>query len=335
MFRSTNRSPFVSCAPFCFPLLAAGLLSASPVCAQVAPAARLSGTVTLPDQSAAGGAQVTLTGVIGPALQVSADASGQYSFSAVPEGRYRLEVHKDGFATYTVPVVSVIAGQNLTQDVVLTLSSASSAVTVQANVSGTALDGYYVRDPDRGVLGNSPIVNQPYTITALPTEQIANTQVKSLRDAIQYLPLVSYTEQEGDQILRPTTRGFQGSIVQNIRQDGMAIAITGANPLEQYQELQVENGLSAASYGPANPSGTFDFVLKRPTSERTTNLYLEQDSSSIGTVYGDAGGRLGAHKTFGYRTNLLYGDGTAFVAESRLPRRLGEVALYYMHWDNT
>jgi hypothetical protein len=53
--------------------------------------------------------------------------------------------------------------------------------------------------------------------------------------------------------------------------------------------MQVENGLGAAMYGPANPSGMFDFVLKRPTEERTTNLYLEQDSSSVGTIYGDAG----------------------------------------------
>ncbi|MGI4831652.1 MAG: hypothetical protein ACRYFU_26245, partial [Janthinobacterium lividum] len=122
---------------------------------------------------------------------------------------------------------------------------------------------------------------------------------------------MSYTEQQGPEILRPATRGLQGSIAQNTRQDGLAIAITGANPLEQYQELQVESGLASASYGPANPSGIFDFVLKRPTEERTTNLFLEQDSSSVGTIYGDAGGRLGPHKIFGYRTNLLYGDGTS------------------------
>jgi iron complex outermembrane receptor protein len=108
--------------------------------------------------------------------------------------------------------------------------------------------------------------------------------------------------------------------------DGMAMAITGANPMEQYQEMQVENGLGSAMYGPANPSGMFDFVLKRPTAERTANLFLEQDSSSVGTIYGDAGGRLGADKIFGYRTNLLYGDGTQFVEDSRLRRRLAEFA---------
>ena len=160
----------------------------------------------------------------------------------------------------------------------------------------------------------------------MPAQQIANTQVKSLRDSIKYLPLVSFTEQQGSEILRPSTRGVQGSIAQNTRMDGMAMAITGANAMEQYQDLQVENGLGASFYGPANPSGMFDFILKRPTDERTTNLYLEQDSRTIGTIYGDAGGRFGRDKMFGYRANLLYGDGEAWVDNSRLRRRLAETA---------
>ncbi len=66
--------------------------------------------------------------------------------------------------------------------------------------------------------------------------------------------------------------------------DGMATAITNANAnaMEQYQKMQAENDLGASMYGPANPSGMFDFVLKRPTEKRTGNLYLEQDSSSMG-----------------------------------------------------
>ena len=167
--------------------------------------------------------------------------------------------------------------------------SVQTTITVEGGAMGTPADGYYVGNVDEGVMGDSPIVNQPFMITVMPADEIANTQVKNLRDAIKYLPLVSFTEQQGPEILRPSTRGLQGSIAQNTRMDGMAMAITGANPMEQYQEMQVENGLGASMYGPANPSGMFDFVLKRPTEERTANLYLEQDSSSVGTIYGDAG----------------------------------------------
>ena len=221
------------------------------------------------------------------------------------------------------------------QDVSLAVAGTSTSITVQASGTGSPVDGYYTGTVDRGVLGNAPVVNQPYTITQMSAEEIANTQVKNLRDTIKFLPLVSFTEQQGPEILRPATRGVQGSIAQNTRMDGMAMAITGGNPMEQYQEMQVENGLGAAMYGPANPSGMFDFVLKRPTEDRTANLTLEQDSSSVGTAYGDFGGRLGPHKIFGYRANLLFGDGTQFVQASRLRRRLGEFAFDLRPTDHT
>jgi iron complex outermembrane recepter protein len=292
-----------------------------------AQSSQLSGTIKDPDQSVVANATVTLENIqTSNTLQATTNQTGQYTFASVPPGTYKLEAKRSGFATIVVSALAIYAGQNMTRDLSFSLAGASTSVTVNGGSPGTTTDGYYVDNVDPGVLGSSPIVNQPYTITVLPSEQIVNTQVKSLRDALKYLPLVSFTEQQGSEILRPATRGVQGSIAQNTRMDGMAIAITGGNAMEQYQELQVENGLGAAMYGPANPSGMFDFILKRPTEDRTTNIYLEQDSSSIGTIYGDSGGRLGPHKIFGYRSNLLFGDGTAYVDQSRLRRRLAEFA---------
>ena len=307
-------------------VLTAGLLAAISFQAG-AQTAQVSGTARDPDQSVIGNAVVTLTSPSLPSpLQAVTNAAGQYTFGAVVPGTYRLEARRAGFATLVIPAIAVVDGNSVTQDLSFTVAETNTSVTVNAGLSGTPANGYYVDNVDRGVLGTQPIVNQPYTITVLPAEQITNTQVRDLRDALNFLPLVSYTEQQGPEILRPATRGVQGSIAQNIRMDGMAMAITGGNPIEQYQELQVESGLGAAMYGPANPSGIFDFVLKRPTEERTTNLYLEQDSTSVGTAWIDAGGRLGPHKILGYRSNLLFGDGTQFVEGSRLRRRLGQFA---------
>ncbi len=317
-------------------LLAAGIFFSGAVAA-LGQAGSVSGTIKDPDQSVVGGAVVTLseavTGQAGqrvPAVQAvqhtMTDAEGRYRFAAVAAGVYRLEARKDGFAAAVVASVVVAAGQRVTQDVGFAAAAASASVTVSAGLGGTAAAGYAVSGVDRGVMGTAAIVNQPFVITVMPAEEIQNTQVKNLKDAIQYLPLVSYTEQQGPEILRPSTRGMQGAVAQNTLMDGMAMAITGANPMEEYQEMQVENGLGASMYGPANPSGMFDFVLKRPTDQRFENLYLEQDSRSVGTIYGDAGGRLGPHKIFGYRTNLLFGDGTEFVQASRLRRRLAEFA---------
>ena len=123
--------------------------------------------------------------------------------------------------------------------------------------------------------------------------------------------------------------------MQNTRQDGMGIAITGANAMEQYEQMEVVNGLGASYYGPANPSGMFNFVLKRPTEQRTENISLEYDSKSIGTVYGDFGGRFGPNNIFGYRSNLLYREGGTYVADSHLRRRLADFAFNVRPTDKT
>ncbi len=298
-----------------------------------AQSASISGVIHDPARSVVPGAQVDLEGS-DIHLTATSDNAGSYRFASPGPGSYTLTAQKPGFASTTVTFL-LQAGANVTEDLDFNALKSQSSVTVQGSLVGTPAAGYYVGTVDRGVLGSAPIVDQPYTVTVLPTEQLTNTQVKNLRDALKYLPLVQFTEQQGPEILRPATRGMQGSIAQNTRMDGMAMAITGGNPIEQYQELQVENGLGAALYGPANPSGMFDFVLKRPTEAITNNLYLEQDSSSVGTVWLDSGGRLGAHKIFGYRTNLLFGDGTQFVQASRLRRRLAVFAFDVRVTDRT
>lgn len=293
----------------------------------------VSGVVHDPAHAVVPGAQITLDGE-DIHLTAMSDSAGVYTLAVPSSGSYTLTVQKFGFAPVT-STVSLQAGSSSNRDLDFTKLSSEASVTVQGSLAGSPAQGYYVGSVDRGVLGSTPVVNQPYTITVLPTEQLANTQVKNLRDALKFLPLVQFTEQQGPEIIRPATRGMQGSIAQNTRMDGMAMAITGGNPIEEYQDIQVVSGLGATFYGPANPSGIFDFVLKRPTDARTTNLYLEQDSSSVGTIWLDSGGRLGAHKWFGYRTNLLYGDGTQFVEASRLRRRLAMFAFDARLTDRT
>ncbi len=80
---------------------------------------------------------------------------------------------------------------------------------------------------------------------------------------------------QGSEILRPETRGMQGSNMQNTRMDGMGIVVTGANSMETLQQIEVLNGLGGALYGPANPSGMFNFVPKRPTEQPLRRATVE------------------------------------------------------------
>ena len=141
-----------------------------------------------------------------------------------------------------------------------------------------------------GALGNTPIQNIPYTIGILPLDLIQNSQAVNFKDVSKYLPLVAYQEQQGPDLLRPQTRGMQGGNFQNSRLDGMTMFITVATAMEQFQQIEVVNGLSASLYGPANPSGMFNFAPKRPTDNPLREVAVTYNSDSIGTLHVDFGG---------------------------------------------
>ncbi|HEY6452895.1 MAG TPA: TonB-dependent siderophore receptor [Steroidobacteraceae bacterium] len=177
-----------------------------------------------------------------------------------------------------------------------------------------------------GPLGSTPILDTPYTIGILPLNLIENSQATNFKDVSKYLPLVQYQEQQGPDILRPQTRGIQGGNFQNSREDGMTMYVTVANAMEQFEQIEVVNGLSASLYGPANPSGMFNFVNKRPTSETLRRVSVTYDSDSIGTAHVDFGGPVDRNGVIGFRFNGLFGEGDGFVDHSRQRRALGSLA---------
>ena len=207
----------------------------------------------------------------------------------------------------------------------------------KVTVEGTMpRDGYRIEGvTSLGPVESVKLLDAPYTITVLPSELMTNGQVKNFKEASKYLPLVEFQEMQGSEILRPATRGMQGSNMQNARMDGMGIVVTGANSMESLQQIEVLNGLGAALYGPANPSGMFNFVPKRPTERPLRRVSVGYDGSSIATVNADIGGRLGATKWFGYRVNAVGGNGEYFVNNSDLTRKMVSVAADARPFDRT
>ena len=135
-----------------------------------------------------------------------------------------------------------------------------------------------------GPLGTTPILDLPYSVNVISRQLIDDTQSRNFKEAAKYLPLVSFQEMQGPEVLRPETRGMQGSNMQNDRKDGMGIAVTTPSALEEYEQIEVVNGLGGPLYGPANPSGMFNFVTKRPTEERFGEIELDYEGSTVATA---------------------------------------------------
>jgi iron complex outermembrane receptor protein len=162
----------------------------------------------------------------------------------------------------------------------------SSQPRVVVTGNRTSENNYRVDAVDSlGPLGTTPILDIPYAVAILPLDLIENSQATNFKDVSKYLPLVAYQEQQGAEILRPQTRGMQGGNFQNTRLDGMTMFVTVANAMEQFQQIEVVNGVSASLYGPANPSGMFNFVSKRPTHDELRRANVTYDSDSIASAH--------------------------------------------------
>jgi iron complex outermembrane receptor protein len=186
---------------------------------------------------------------------------------------------------------------------------------------------------DVGPLGTTPILNTPYTIGVLPRELIENSQATDFKDVSKFLPLVAYQEQQGPEILRPQTRGMQGGNFQNTRLDGMQMFITVATALEQFERIEVVNGVSASLYGPANPSGMFNFVSKRPTDYDLREIEATYNSNGILTGKIDLGGPIDRGGILSFRLNGLYGEGDGWVEHSHQRRALGDLGIDVRPWE--
>jgi iron complex outermembrane receptor protein len=296
----------------------------------------ITGTVMDPQKAAIVGIQVTLTDLQTKAKTVAVtDANGVYLFPSLQPGAYIVTVDAKGFKSSESDELKVESDQTVKVDFSLEIGVITFKVTVIYK-QGTIENAYRVDTvKPGGPLGTTPILDAPYSVYVLPRDLIDNTMARNFKEAVKYMPTVSFQEMQGPEVLRPESRGMQGSNMQNDRKDGMGIAVTTPSAMEEYDQIEIVTGLGGPLYGPANPSGMFNLVTKRPTDEPLREFELGYEGSSVGTAHIDLGGRFGPNHIFGYRTNLLLADGTGYVTDSQLRRQLASLAVDVRPSTNT
>ncbi|MGH8112845.1 MAG: TonB-dependent receptor [Rhodanobacteraceae bacterium] len=210
-----------------------------------------------------------------------------------------------------------------------------STVYVTAQAAYATRSNYDTHQADLGPLGTQSIQDTPMSVTVLPEALLVNQQVKTVNDALRNLPSVVIQDQQGLEVSRPQSRGFQGSIDQNSRMDGLNIIGTTAIPAENLGSIQVLSGLAGSLYGPETPAGVFNYVLKRPTAQPLVRLIESYDSQGIFTEQADLGGPAGFDSNLGYRLTAVHGEGTGYADDSRTNRTLVSTAFDYHFGDHT
>ncbi len=203
-----------------------------------------------------------------------------------------------------------------------TAATPTTTVVVPGHGGYAASAQFHTGDADLGPLGTQQILTTPLSVTTIPEDLLVDDQSRTINDSLRYLPSVEVRDQQGLEVSRPQSRGFESTITENTRLDGLNIIGTTAIPTENLEDIQVLNGLAGALYGPEAPAGVFDYVLKRPTDTPIERFVESYDSNSVLTEEVDAGGRTGRNGWFGYRLDVVHGEGESFVTGSYLDRTL-------------
>jgi iron complex outermembrane receptor protein len=192
--------------------------------------------------------------------QISTDASGRYSLSSIPPGKYQISFLRAGFE----PVVrSLTLGDSIeTLDVTLNVSAVATTmeVTDTANSSALQLDS----TATGGTLLNIPVRELPASISIISQQMMQERGVRSsLEAAEQSVGMIAGTSVGS--IPSFTTRGFSGNNITLMR-DGIRqnTASQSARPLDSFlmERMEILKGPASILYGEGAIGAAINVVSK-------------------------------------------------------------------------
>ncbi|WP_152017708.1 TonB-dependent receptor [Aliarcobacter butzleri] len=200
--------------------------------------------------------------------------------------------------------------------------------------NGTAENGYVVKELKQvGFWGEKSLQDTPYSMSVMSSDLIENVIAGNIDQLYKMNPVIQEST--------PTTvftypsaviRGF-GSSTSAV--DGMKMSsYTYGTSTEEIERLEVMNGLSGFMYGAGNVGGITNYVLKRPTYQRLTNLTLGNYGGEQYYAHLDLGDKIDEKGKFAYRLNAAYQDGETSKDGQNVEKKLISGALDWNVTDN-
>jgi len=192
-------------------------------------------------------------------------------------------------------------------------------VTAQAD-EGTAEQGYRVENTRGvGLWGERSLQDTPYSMTVISESLIENAAAKDMNQIFKMVPTAQETfsvASDSTGNYRVTLRGFG---VSNPVINGIASAnrVAGTPSIYDVERVEIINGATGFLYGGGRVGGAVNYVTKKSTLEDLRVVTLGSNGGHAWFSHVDLGGQFNADKTFGYRLNASYQDGTTTRKEDR------------------
>lgn len=145
----------------------------------------------------------------------------------------------------------------------------------------------------------------PQGITVLDGEVLEQRSVKSLNEALRYVPGVT-TEQKGGAVTMYDTFNIRGFDVNQSYYDGLVLQyLNGWNLQPQIdpiaiQQIEVFKGPTSVLYGSMPPGGMVNMIAKTPQKEKSTDVKVATGTGNLVEASIDTTGQFG-DSDFSYR----------------------------------
>lgn len=212
------------------------------------------------------------------------------------------------------------------------LPSQSSTTLEAMTITATTAPSHYLKSKhNTGALGNRSILDTPFSITQVDSDEILHRGAKTIgqifaNDPSVYSPFASSTTTWWGNAIR-------GLMANNFYIDDVPVALTwgGDFPTEVVDKVSVLKGLGGFMYGFGAPGGIINYKLKRPSSEAETAFHLSYANNSRFKEHIDTSFNLG--EDLGIRANIVNEHGTAYN-ESEADRQTLSLAIDKKFGDN-
>ncbi|WP_418185982.1 TonB-dependent siderophore receptor [Aliarcobacter vitoriensis] len=222
-------------------------------------------------------------------------------------------------------VVKVINGTYILDD-----------VSVNSGKNGSAESGYLVDEISGvGLWDKRSLQDTPYQMSVISKDLIENT-ASEISQVFKMNPTVQVT-------YGPTSSRSWGSIGMNIRGfvaanntilDGIPISGTYTTLAQDLERIEILNGLSGFLYGVGYVGGAVNYITKRPTQGRLTNLTIGSTGNQAFYGHIDLGGKIDESGKFSYRLNAFKQNGETSIKDQKVDNTLISGALDWRATDN-
>ncbi len=171
---------------------------------------------------------------------------------------------------------------------------------------------------------NASIFDTPQSISVVTQKQLVNRGVKTVTQALQYMPSLSVPFGYDTRYDWFSLRGFDAK--SQVYRDGLLIPTStyGLPRADSYalERVEVIRGPSSVTYGQAQPGGLVNLVSKRPTEDTLRELRLSAGSDDFFELAGDFSGKVDDEGKLLYRLAFVGNDANSEVDYNDAKRKM-------------